>query len=334
MRWNLKRFAAGKLPYPRMILIGLSVVSFICVSVLLLNRWEDRVSRFPEQETESGILTYNGVDYVLNDRIETFLVIGLDQFDEAGEVDSYNNDKRADFLMLFVLDNETKQYTAIHINRDTMVDINVLGVTGNKIGTVRGQISLSHTYGNGREQSCYNTANSVSSLLRGVKVNHYISLEMDAVAAINDLVGGVEVEVLDDFTGIDETLIKGETVTLRGDQALTYVRSRQGLDDSSNAARMKRQQQYFTALHSAFSRCVESDQDFVTTAPLEISEYMVSDRSVTQLQVLLDKLGDYNFSGIREIDGQSIAGEQFMEFHSNETAVIELVIDLFYKPQK
>ena len=334
MQVYLKKLVAGKHPYLRLSLIGLSVVSFICVTVILLNRWENRGSLFPERESDSDVITHNGVDYVLDDSVETFLVIGLDQFDRADEVESYNNDKRADFLMLFVLNNETKQYTAIHINRDTMVDINVLGIAGNKVGTVRGQISLSHTYGNGREQSCYNTANSVSSLLMGVKVDHYISLEMDAVSPINDLVGGVEVEVLDDFSGIDETLVKGEKVVLRGDQALTYVRSRQGLDDSSNASRMRRQQQYFTALHAAFRRCLESDRDFVTTAPLEISEYMTSDRSVTQLQALLDKLGDYSFSGIREIDGQSMAGEQFMEFHPSEAAVRDMVIDLFYKPRK
>ena len=56
---------------------------------------------------------------------------GLAKYDGEGSADSYNNDKQADFLMLFVIDNDTKQYTAIHVNRDTVAEIDVLGVAGN-----------------------------------------------------------------------------------------------------------------------------------------------------------------------------------------------------------
>ena len=72
---------------------------------------------------------------------------------------------------------------------------------------------------------------------------------MDAVPVFNDLVGGVEIEVLDDFTGIDDTLVKGKTVTLMDEHALHYVRTRKDLEDSSNSTRMKRQQQYINALY-------------------------------------------------------------------------------------
>ena len=39
------------------------------------------------------------------------------------------------------------------------------------------------------------------NFLMDVKIDHYISLTMDSVAVMNDLVGGVEVTVLDDFLG-------------------------------------------------------------------------------------------------------------------------------------
>ena len=160
-----------------------------------------------------------------NEDVESFLILGLDKFEDAINNDSYNNDQRADFLMLLVFDNSEKKFTAVHLNRDTMVNMNVLGVAGQKIGTVNKQLALAHTYGNGRDVSCRNTADAVSELLNGVKVNHYLSITMDAVPILNDLLGGVEVTVLDDFSGIDDTLIKGETVTLHGDHALTYVLS-------------------------------------------------------------------------------------------------------------
>ena len=323
-----------KIPYFKIVLCCIAAILVIGVGLFALSKWESNRGFFPDDETIGNEIKHNGVDYVLKDNIETFLVIGLDKFDGTASADSYNNDMQADFLMLFIFDNDAKQYTAIHINRDTMADVNILGVAGNKVDTEYKQIALAHTYGNGKEVSGYNTADSVSSLLMGVKVNHYASVTMDAVAAMNDLVGGVEVEVLDDFTGIDDSLVKGETVVLKGDQALKYVQTRQGLEDNTNSSRMNRQQQYVNGLYKAFNACVKADDEFVVEASLKMSDYMVSDRSVTQLQALAEKFGEYEFLGIESLEGESVRGEEFMEFYPDREAVKELIIKLFYEPKK
>lgn len=311
--------------------IALAVVFFISAALLLVDIWEKHQSKFPTLDVEDAFVEYDGEKYVLKENIETFLVLGLDKFEGTAVSDSYNNDKQADFLMLFVFDNESKKCSAIHINRDTMASVNVLGVAGNKVDTVTKQIALAHTYGNGRDVSCRNTADSVSELLLGMKVNHYISLTMDSVQVLNDLVGGVEVAVLDDFTGIDDTLVKGETVTLKGAQALTYVRSRYGLDDSSNSTRMKRQQQYINALHDELLACAQADDEFIVNASVRMSDYIISDRSVTQLQELARKFEEYEFSAINSIEGESKMGEKFIEFYPDEDSVQSIVIDLFYE---
>ena len=323
-----------KIPYFKIVLCCIAAILVIGVGLFALSKWESNRDFFPDDETIGNEIKHNGVDYVLKDNIETFLVIGLDKFDGTASADSYNNDMQADFLMLFIFDNDAKQYTAIHINRDTMADVNILGVAGNKVDTEYKQIALAHTYGNGKEVSGYNTADSVSSLLMGMKVNHYASVTMDAVAAMNDLVGGVEVEVLDDFTGIDDSLVKGETVVLKGDQALKYVQTRQGLEDNTNSSRMNRQQQYVNGLYKAFNTCVKADDEFVVEASLKMSDYMVSDRSVTQLQALAEKFGGYEFVGIEALKGESKVGEKFMEFYPDKEAVKELIIKLFYEPKK
>ena len=322
-----------KLSRSKIVAITIIVVLLFVAEFILLMAWEKNNDTFTKHGMNSDVIKYEGVEYKLKGNVETFLVLGLDKFEGSSGADSYNNDKQADFLMLFVIDNDTKQYTAIHINRDTMVDIDVLGVAGNRIDTVCRQIALSHTYGNGKDLSCHNTANSVSSLLFGVNVDHYASVTMEAVSIINDMVGGVEVEVLDDFSGIDETLVKGETVILKGEQALTYVRSRKGLEDSSNAARMKRQQQYLNALFGAFGECMDGDTEFLVNASLELSECMVSDRSITQLEALISKFDEYEFLGIESLEGESVVGEKFMEFYPNEKALKKMVIELFYAPK-
>ena len=266
-----------------------------------------------------------------NEDVESFLILGLDKYEDAINNDSYNNDQRADFLMLLVFDNSEKKFTAVHLNRDTMVNMNVLGVAGQKIGTVNKQLALAHTYGNGRDVSCRNTADAVSELLNGVKVNHYLSITMDAVPILNDLLGGVEVTVLDDFSGIDDTLIKGETVTLHGDHALTYVRERYGLEDSSNSTRMVRQRQYMTAVYDKAMLKIENDDNFVIEASSKLADYIVSDRSVNQLQEIAKKLSQYKFTEIETLEGESVVKDGLMEFRPDADSIDKIVFELFYK---
>lgn len=314
-------------------MIVLLVTFVISAGLLFLELWDRGQGRFPSVTPEETFFQYNGEDYVLKEYVETFLLLGLDKFEDAETGDSYNNDKQADFLMLFVFDNEQKTCSAIQVNRDTMANVNVLGVDGSRIDTVTKQIALSHTYGNGRDMSCRNTADAVSDLLEDIRVDHYVSMTMDGVAILNDAVGGVEVTVLDDFTGIDASLVKGKTVTLNGAQALRYVRTRRGLEDSTNITRMKRQQQYMNALYNRFMDSMAQDEEFIVDTSLEIADYVVSDRSPTQLQELAKKFREYEFTGIRTLEGEVKKGEKFMEFYPDENEIRKLVAELFYQPK-
>lgn len=311
---------------------GILLIIFLLSGVLVFaSIWDRTHSESGSQGVNvSTTFVYNGEEYVRKDGIETVLILGLDKFD--GEIDetAYNNDKQSDFMMLLVIDNNQKKCTPIQINRDTMVDMNVLGLNGNKVGTVNKQIALAHTYGNGREVSCGNAADAVSNLLFGVKPEHYISMPMDAVPVFNDLVGGVEIEVRDDFTGIDDALVKGETVTLTGEQALTYVRSRQGMEDSTNEARMARQRQYIKALYEKTVEKAENDDEFAVQTATTMKEYLVSNYTDTRLQELVDKIADYRMAEIRYLNGEMVAGEKYMEFHVDEESTKKLVAELFY----
>jgi LCP family protein required for cell wall assembly len=322
----------SKNSYLKFIIIALVIVFLIAGALLLLEVWETMQGRFPEASTEDGVVTYEGEKYVLNDNIETLLVLGLDKYEGN---DSQNNGNQADFLMLFVLDNDSKQCTAIHINRDTMVNVNKLDIVGSKIETSVKQIALAynHIYDDSGKLSCRNTADSVSNLLLDVPVQHYISFTMDSVAVMNDLVGGVEVTVLDDFTGIDDALVKGEKVTLMGEQALRYVRTRYGLEDSSNSTRMERQQQYVDALYDKTISCMESDDEFVVKMIEKMDDYIVYDSTDYRMKEFANKFDEYEFLGIREIEGESKLGEEFIEFYPDEDSVWETVIALFYTPK-
>ena len=102
------------------------------------------------------------------------------------------------------------------------------------IGTEFEQLTLAHSYGDGKKESCQNTVTTVSNLFDGQKIDGYMALNMDAVAILNDMVGGVPVEITSDFSAVDPSLQEGTVVTLQGDQALTFVRTRKDVDDQTN----------------------------------------------------------------------------------------------------
>ena len=321
----------------------LAVVLVLLAGMLLLQRWENTqdapVSSSGEvSSVEAGapvdgreITYYNGTAYAKREDLETVLLLGVDKF--AGETpEGYINNQQADFLLLLVMDKQHETCIPIQLNRDTMTEIQILGVTGEPAGTFTGQLALAHTYGSGEEDSCENTVLAVSNLLYGMEIDHYVSLTMDGVALLNDLVGGVTVEVLDDFSGIDDSLVQGETVTLQGQQALTYVRSRGGMEDSSNLHRMERQRQYLAALQQQLKQASQQEDGFTLDALLQLNEYMVSDCTVNQLSDLGDSLATYQVSDILTTPGDAQEGEEFMEFTVDEDALQQLVMDVFYEP--
>ena len=319
--------------YLKYIAIALVIVFLIAAAFLLLEVWENRAGRFPVSSTEDGVVEYNGKEYVQKDNIETFLVLGLDKYEGSDSADSHESGIQTDFLMLFVFDNETKQCTAIHINRDTMTRVNKLAVGGSTVAeTYTKQIALAYNYANADNDKikCRNTKDSVEYLLNGVMVDHYLSLTMDAVPASCDLAGGVEVTVLDDFTGIDEALIKGEKVTLTGEQALRYVRTRYGLEDSTNSTRMARQQQYIDALYNQISTRIEADDEFLVKFVDTMDDYVVYDSSDQKMLKFAEKFDDYEFLGTKEIEGESKLEDEFIEFYPDEDSIWEILIDLFY----
>ena len=192
----------------------------------------------PARRRREGWIEKDGQWYAPKSGLETMLVIGVDKTEPLEDSGSYNNDSQADFLLLTILDKTEETAAILHLNRDIMTQIPVLGVTGQHAGFITGQLALAHTYGSGLQDSCKNTVDAVSMLLGGVDIDHYVGMTMGAVPLINDMVGGVPVTVLDDFSGIDDALVQGEEITLQGEQAIHYVRIRAGLEDSSNLNRM------------------------------------------------------------------------------------------------
>jgi len=127
-------------------------------------------------------------------------------------------------------------------------------------------------------------------------------------------------------------MTKGATLTLTGEQALRYVRSRQGLDDPSNNSRMKRQKQYLEALYNRACTLAAEDEEFIARAALQLEEgHLVSDCLGNRLTALLEKVASYEMLGVSDIAGETKMGKQWLEFYPDEESVKETVVECFYK---
>ena len=57
---------------------------------------------------------------------------------------------------------------------------------------------------------------------------------MDEIAQLNHVIGGATVTIEDDFSQIDPTLVKGETITLSDEQAYSFLHARLNVGDEEN----------------------------------------------------------------------------------------------------
>lgn len=161
----------------------------------------------PEQPEEDGRVSKtvfrDGISYYPRQDITVIMLLGIDESGPVKASGSYNNTGEADVIVLVICDEKNEQIRLLNLNRDTMLKIPVLSLDGRQAGTITGQLALSHTYGSGLEDSCENTRKAVSDFLKGIRIDHYLSVNMDAIPILNDAVGGVRVTVTDDFSGID-----------------------------------------------------------------------------------------------------------------------------------
>lgn len=281
----------------------------------------------------SKTITRNGIDYYPRRDITVMMLLGIDQAGPAEDSGTFTNPGASDAVMLLIFDEKNETWSILQLNRDTMMDIPMLGLGGKEAGTTYAQLALAHTYGSGLEDSCINTRKAVSNFLGGITIDYYISMNVDAVALLNDAVGGVTVTVTDDFTDVDPTITMGE-VTLHGEQALTFVRGRQNVGDQKNATRMVRHQEYMEGFREALSSKLEESAGFVTETYSTVAPYLVSDCPISTLTKMIERYQDYQFTGIITPEGENIVGKKYYEFHADEEKLDELVIGLFYAPKR
>ena len=149
---------------------------------------------------------------------------------------------------------------------------------------------------------------------------------------MNDALGGVTVEVLEDLKGPDGqiALKKGETVKLQGDMATLYLRGRDTDVYDSATGRLKRQEQYLINLAAELAAAASEEEDRAMKAYNAAEDYVVSS---VDFASMVSQLVGYGFDPSRmyTVPGHVQMGDELEEYIVDQEGLYDLIIQVFYK---
>ncbi|MER6484954.1 LCP family protein [Streptomyces virginiae] len=177
---------------------------------------------------------------------QNILLIGSDSRSGQGNA-GYGEDKgtqRSDTTILLHLPQDRRSATAVSIPRDLMTQIpSCLRSDGSRTGASFAQFNWAFQWGGA---AC--TIRTVEKLT-GIRIDHHMVIDFSGFKRMVDAVGGVEVCLAEPVNDVQAKLkLPAGLQTLRGEQALGFVRARHSLGNGSDTERMGRQQQFLGSL--------------------------------------------------------------------------------------
>jgi LCP family protein required for cell wall assembly len=267
---------------------------------------------------------HNGKAYYYNKELINILLIGVDK---ENSIDKKGN--QADAIYLVSADFKNKKAYIIAISRNTLTDIEIYDMNGEFLDTEYKQICLSYAYGSDNQDSSRLTSKAVSRLLYNIPINGYYTVFMDAIGEIVNSVGGVSVTVPEDMTEIVENWKKGAKVTVKGDNAIKYLQYRQ----DSSEERLQRQKQFISSFVSSAKKAVGKDISLPFDMYKKLAKDTVTDVDATSAVYLASEIIKADFE-ILQVPGKVGFDGTYETFETDEEALYEQVLDVFYKVKK
>lgn len=272
-------------------------------------------------------LSLNDEIYISDDDVDTYLLIGTDSGGE--KVGDLFEGELADFVTLLVIDNTTKKFGFLQMDRNSMVPMDVPTANGESTLMMNQQLCISHWYGANAEERNENTVNAVSNLLGGLDIGSYYTVKMDDIGAVNHAIGGVVVDIDTDMTSVDPEFKKGASILLTDKQADKFVRARMGVGQGTNAERMARQTQYMQKAYNLIMNQLRENPEYLSDLYTELDgkiQTKSSNRDFSEVAnklVMFDSLGIMKFTGKTRIADTLGDGIEHEEFYVDESSIID-----------
>lgn len=289
-------------------------------------------------EAQEGLyITYNDKKYQYNEDVINFLCLGIAKdvpIEEKTAITGLETGGEgfADAVILISLNVESGKIKIFAIPRDTIVPVKVVDSAGYFVRTENIQLTAQHAYGQTATEGAELMVDAVSNLLYKVPIQRYCSINLSAIPILNDAVGGVDVQVLEDISGPTGTYRAGETIHLEGEMARDYVQQRDTNIYGSSLNRLEREKQYMTNYFATAKEAVKNDMTLPVTLYQSLQPNMCTNITVEDIAYLVPELLKIplNAEDMITIPGEATWGE-YLEYRVNADQLKEIVINNFYK---
>lgn len=333
-----------KLPITAKIAIGIIIAILLAIvlaiTAFFVFRAMGKKDVMPNTAATHGYqetIEYKGHTYQFNKDVVALGFLGVDQR-TLETVDKTDFVGAADADIVVAVDTKTGKTKVISIPRDTMIDIDVYSPdSGVLLYSQKAQLCLAYAYGDGAVKSCENTIDAMSRILYNVPIQKYFALDLDGIAPLNDAIGGVSLVSQFDFP--DYGIKVGDEVTLKGDMAEAYVRTRRMDTIDASIKRSERQIQYVKAYANQALPSVVSDFSTVSRLYNTAGDYSRTNLTLsnaTFLASLLLQKGvtdfeTYSIKGkVKAADDPLLPDVVHAEYYPDEDSVMETVLAVFY----
>ena len=286
---------------------------------------------------DDHILMADGVAYRPREHLINVLCIGLGTSSER-ETSGFNRGMMpmADTFVLAVLDPAANHVTLLSIPRDTQTVLDSTHADSSLPALTEKHLALQYRYGGTDTPTCTQTTrDTVSRLLYDVGIHAAVTIDMDSIVVLADLLGGVPITIPDDpwycaYTGYQP----GQWVSMDGPTALQFVQYRDLSVPGSCEIRVERQKLFADAILNWFYKAVRSNPGAILYCFQQMQPYYYTDLDLTEITALGASLAQWNMQNIsmRTLPGTVEKGVIYEEYHVDVPAARQMLLEIFYEP--
>ncbi len=287
-------------------------------------------TEYTESERED-LVVYGGKTYRYNEHLSNYLFLGIDKREVAKEGKTPGTAGQADAILFVSYDRVKNTIRCIAIPRDTMTAIRTFSPEGEDLGVSRDHLNIQFAFGDGKSKSCELMKEAVQSLLYGVPIQGYCAINMDGIPAAVKMVDSVEVVVPNDtLSDVNPEFEQGAKVLITEENAELFVRYRDTGIRQSAMDRGTRQKVFAKAFAEKAKEYATKDKEFVVNLYENMKPYMVTNIRNDVFAKLLQAENESK-DIFYDIPGKTVDGADFDEYHADDDALYELVLQLFYE---
>ena len=282
---------------------------------------------------KNGYISYKGQKYKRNTAVKAYLFMGVDREGSLQKpVTVPFTGGQTDILWLIAFDTANEKARVVQFQRDSMTPVNITDKNGRIRYKELTEITVAYGYGDGSTVSADYTKESLSYLLDGLTFDGFLAIPFNSAATLTEHVGGVPVKIghLETDMGYKE----GETVTLKGEEAVQFVRIRDMFADGGAEMRMNKHERFFKSFEKQTKKSLKTNPNVIHEMFTDIEDDMLTDIPKGDYVKLANTFakGKSVSDSIITPEGTLDSSQIYEAFYPDMDKLHNLIVELFYRP--